>query len=67
MKGAGESGTLPVPAVTVAAVEDALRSMGVDIQLHEAPLSPERLCELAGAASGRDELGGGDERSEALL
>jgi carbon-monoxide dehydrogenase large subunit len=67
IKGAGESGTIPVPAVTVAAVEDALRSMGVDILLHEAPLSPERLCELAGAGSGRDELGGGDERSEALV
>ncbi len=62
MKGAGEAGTIPVSAVTVAAVEDALRSLGTSIRLTEAPLSPERLCELAAC----DGLGNRNQVPEAL-
>lgn len=62
MKGAGEAGTIPVPAVTVSAVEDALRSLGRSIRLAEAPLSPERLCDL----SARDGLGDCDQLPEVL-
>ena len=40
-KGAGQGGTIPVPAVLVAAVEDALRPLGV--QLRRAPLSQSEL------------------------
>jgi carbon-monoxide dehydrogenase large subunit len=44
MKGAGESGTLPVPAVIAAAVENALSGRGVTIR--EVPLSIRRLDAL---------------------
>jgi aerobic carbon-monoxide dehydrogenase large subunit len=48
MKGAGEAGTIPVPAVTAAAVQDALAPFGVRIT--EAPLDPNRLHELLESA-----------------
>jgi len=44
VKGAGEGGTIPGIACIVAAVEDALRPLGV--KLNEYPLAPERLLQL---------------------
>ena len=44
IKGAGEAGTVPVPAVIANAVEDALRPLGVRITEH--PLTPVRLWKL---------------------
>jgi CO/xanthine dehydrogenase Mo-binding subunit len=43
-KGAGEAGTIPVPAVFAQALEDALRDY--DLEILEMPLSPNRLFEL---------------------
>jgi carbon-monoxide dehydrogenase large subunit len=48
VKGAGEAGTLGVPAVVASAVEDALRPLGVRIL--ELPLTPARVAELAWSA-----------------
>jgi carbon-monoxide dehydrogenase large subunit len=42
-KGVGEAGTIPAPAAIVAAVEDALRRSGADVELCELPLTPARL------------------------
>lgn len=47
-KGAGEGGVIPVPAAFAAAVEDALRPLGV--QVTEMPLSHDRLWALIAAA-----------------
>ncbi|MCW2720193.1 hypothetical protein, partial [Pseudonocardia sp.] len=44
VKGAGEAGTLGVPAVIASAVEDALRPYGVRIS--SSPLSPGLLGDL---------------------
>jgi aerobic carbon-monoxide dehydrogenase large subunit len=44
VKGAGEAGTLGVPAVIASAVEDALKPLGVRID--SSPLSPGRLGDL---------------------
>ncbi|HLJ60411.1 MAG TPA: aerobic carbon-monoxide dehydrogenase large subunit [bacterium] len=44
VKGAGEAGVIPVAAVVVQAVEDALAPFGIHIT--EAPLSPSRLRQL---------------------
>jgi carbon-monoxide dehydrogenase large subunit len=49
VKGAGEAGTIPVPAAICNAVEDALKPLGVNI--NEAPLTPFRLWKLIQAAS----------------
>jgi carbon-monoxide dehydrogenase large subunit len=43
-KGAGEAGTIPVPALFAQAFEDALRDY--DVEILEMPLSPNRLFEL---------------------
>ena len=43
-KGAGEAGTIPVPAVFAQALEDALSDYGLEVL--EMPLSPNRLFEL---------------------
>jgi carbon-monoxide dehydrogenase large subunit len=43
-KGAGEAGTIPVPALFVQALEDALQDYGLEIL--EAPMSPNQLFEL---------------------
>ncbi len=43
-KGAGEAGTIPVPAVFAQALEDALADY--DLEILEMPLSPNRLFEL---------------------
>ncbi|MBO0689012.1 MAG: molybdopterin-dependent oxidoreductase, partial [Candidatus Dormibacteraeota bacterium] len=50
-KGVGEAGTIPAPAAIVAAIEDALRRSGADVELCELPLTPARLW---AAASRRD-------------
>jgi carbon-monoxide dehydrogenase large subunit len=47
-KGAGEAGTIPVPACFVQAVEDALHD--ADLEILEAPLNPSRLWDLYQAA-----------------
>lgn len=49
IKGVGEAGTIPVPAVICSAIEDALRPLGVKI--NEAPLPPFRLWKLIRAAA----------------
>jgi len=41
VKGAGEGGTIPVPAAVIGAVEDALRPFNVRID--HSPLSPEGI------------------------
>lgn len=48
IKGVGESGTMPVPAVLAAAVEDALRPL--DIFIRSVPMSPEELLDLIDSA-----------------
>ncbi|HEY6876318.1 MAG TPA: xanthine dehydrogenase family protein molybdopterin-binding subunit [Candidatus Dormibacteraeota bacterium] len=45
-KGAGESGTIPVPAAIAAAVEDAIRQRKPDAVVSQIPLSPDRVLEL---------------------
>ena len=44
MKGAGEAGAIPGPAVLAEAIEDALSPFGIEIR--EMPLSPTRILEL---------------------
>ena len=44
VKGAGEAGTLPVPAAVAGAVEDALRPFGVRVT--RMPLNPARISDL---------------------
>jgi aerobic carbon-monoxide dehydrogenase large subunit len=43
-KGAGEAGTLPVPAAVANAIEDALRPFGV--RVNRMPLNPARISDL---------------------
>ncbi|HET7465170.1 MAG TPA: xanthine dehydrogenase family protein molybdopterin-binding subunit [Candidatus Dormibacteraeota bacterium] len=45
-KGAGESGTIPVPATIAAAVEDALRQRNRDATVDHIPIDPNRIIEL---------------------
>jgi len=45
-RGAGEGATVPVAAAVAAAVEDALRSRGLDVFITELPISPDRLYRL---------------------
>ena len=47
-KGAGEAGTIPVPAVFAQALEDALYDY--DLEILEVPMSPNKLFELLQAA-----------------
>ena len=44
IKGVGEGGAIPVPAVMAQAFEDALQNY--DLEVLEMPLSPNRLFEL---------------------
>jgi 2-furoyl-CoA dehydrogenase large subunit len=44
MKGAGEGGTIPVPAAIAAAIEDAFSNYGVRIT--ELPINPKKLWHL---------------------
>jgi carbon-monoxide dehydrogenase large subunit len=50
VKGVGEAGAIPVPALVAEAIEDALTSFGVRVS--EMPLSPERIRELISDAAG---------------
>ena len=50
VKGAGEAGTIPGPALFAQAIEDALRPLGVRIS--EMPLSPKQLRALIREAEG---------------
>ncbi len=45
-KGAGESGTIPVPAAIANAVEDALRRRRPDVVVDTLPMTPDRILEL---------------------
>ena len=45
-KGAGESGTIPVPAAISAAVEDAIRQRRPDAVVDRIPITPDRIVEL---------------------
>jgi carbon-monoxide dehydrogenase large subunit len=45
-KGAGESGTIPVPAALSNAIEDALRQVRPDVLVGEIPISPNRIFDL---------------------
>jgi aerobic carbon-monoxide dehydrogenase large subunit len=49
VKGAGEAGTLPVPAAIANAIEDALRPLAV--RINTMPLNPSRIRALIEAAS----------------
>jgi aerobic carbon-monoxide dehydrogenase large subunit len=44
IKGVGEGGTIPVSAVIAGAVEDALSPFGIEV--HECPLTPDRVWQL---------------------
>ncbi len=45
-KGAGESGTIPVPAAISAAIEDAVRQVKPGVVVDRLPMSPDRVFEL---------------------
>jgi carbon-monoxide dehydrogenase large subunit len=47
-KGAGESGTIPVPAAISAAIEDAVRQVLPAAVVNRLPMSPDRVFELLG-------------------
>jgi carbon-monoxide dehydrogenase large subunit len=47
-KGAGESGTIPVPAAISAAIEDAVRQVRPGAVVDRLPMSPDRVFELLG-------------------
>jgi carbon-monoxide dehydrogenase large subunit len=47
-KGAGESGTIPVPAAIASAIEDAIRQVRPDVVVDRLPMSPDRVFELLG-------------------
>ena len=57
IKGVGEAGAIPVPALVAEAIDDALAPLGVRIR--EMPLSPSRLRELIAAARGGAGAGSG--------
>jgi CO/xanthine dehydrogenase Mo-binding subunit len=48
VKGVGEAGAIPVPALIAEAVDDALAPF--DVRVREMPLSPARITELIDAA-----------------
>jgi carbon-monoxide dehydrogenase large subunit len=48
-KGAGESGTIPVPAAISNAVEDALRKRKPDAVIDRLPITSDRIVEILGA------------------
>ena len=47
-KGAGESGTIPVPAAISSAVENALRKLKPDVVIDHLPITPDRIVDLLG-------------------
>jgi carbon-monoxide dehydrogenase large subunit len=52
-KGAGESGTIPVPATISNAIEDALRKVQPDAVVDSLPITPDRIVELLAEVSRR--------------
>ena len=48
IKGVGEAGAIPVPALVAEAIDDALASLGVRVR--EMPLDPDRLRRLIESA-----------------
>ena len=50
-KGVGETGTIAAPAAIVAAIEDALRTLGVDATLSTLPVTPTRLFDALSGTS----------------
>ena len=48
-RGAGESGTIPVPAAISSAVEDAVRKRRPDAVINALPITPDRLVEILGS------------------
>jgi carbon-monoxide dehydrogenase large subunit len=56
VKGAGESGTVPVPAAIANAVEDALIFAGIRQAVHRIPITPDRTYELFANALRAQEL-----------
>ena len=57
IKGVGEAGAIPVPALVAEAIDDALAPLG--IRVREMPLDPDRLLALIrGARAGSSPLGG---------
>jgi CO/xanthine dehydrogenase Mo-binding subunit len=51
IKGVGEAGAIPVPALMAEAIDDALAPFGVRVR--EMPLDPARVLTLIGAAPAR--------------
>ena len=51
IKGVGEAGAIPVPALVAEAIDDALAPLGVRVR--EMPLDPHRLRALIAAATAR--------------
>ncbi|MGI9147889.1 MAG: molybdopterin cofactor-binding domain-containing protein, partial [Chloroflexota bacterium] len=51
-KGVGETGTIAAPAAIVAAIEDALRTAGVDVALSTLPVTPARLFDALASSKG---------------
>ncbi len=49
-KGAGESGTIPVPAAIANAIEDALRKRRRDAVVDRLPITPDRIVEILNTA-----------------
>jgi carbon-monoxide dehydrogenase large subunit len=47
-KGAGESGTIPVPAAIANAIEDALRKRNPEAVVDRLPITPDRIVEMLG-------------------
>lgn len=52
-RGAGEAGTIAVPAAIANAVEDALYAMGYDVAVDSVPVTPLKLWNLIHAGTGR--------------
>jgi carbon-monoxide dehydrogenase large subunit len=48
-KGAGEGGTIPVPAAISSAVEDALRKLKPDAVIDRLPITSDRIVEILGS------------------
>jgi carbon-monoxide dehydrogenase large subunit len=48
-KGAGESGTIPVPAAISNAVEDAVRKRNPNAVINALPITSDRLVEILGS------------------
>jgi CO/xanthine dehydrogenase Mo-binding subunit len=57
IKGVGEAGAIPVPALVAEAIDDALAPLGVRVR--EMPLDPDRLLQLIRVARGGSSSRGG--------